>query len=168
MLTMIVAFDRNRAIGRDGELPWRQSSDLQRFKRLTMGCAIVMGRATYESIGRPLPGRRNIVLSRNLEWSAEGIETMSVEEVIALGRSTEAFIIGGGQIYRLFMSYANALEVTIVDTEVEDADVWFPDFSGFSEVSRSPATAGENDDHAMEFVRLERVDGLESDAPLPT
>ena len=162
MLTMIVALDRNRAIGRDGELPWRQPTDLQRFKELTMGSAIVMGRATFESIERPLPGRRNIVLTKNPDWQAEGVEKMSFDEVLALDDGTAAdisadiFIIGGGQIYELFMPHADAIEMTIIETGVIDADTWFPETSDFTESSRLECLAGEGDDHAMLFIRLER------------
>ena len=162
MLTMIVALDRNRAIGREGELPWRQSTDLQRFKELTMGAAIVMGRATFESIGRPLPGRRNIVLTKNPDWQVDGVEKMSFDEVLALDDSAaediaaDIFIIGGGQIYELFMPHADAIEMTIVETGVIDADTWFPETSDFTESSRLECLAGEGDDHAMLFIRLER------------
>lgn len=162
MLTMIVAVDSNLAIGQDGELPWQQSTDLQRFKELTMGAAIVMGRATFESIGRPLPGRRNIVLTQNPDWQVEGVEKMSVDEVLSLdsdtarGIDTDIFIIGGGQIYELFMPHADAIEMTIIETEVIDADTWFPEISDFTESSRLECLAGEGDDHAMLFIRLER------------
>ena len=162
MLTMIVAVDSNLAIGQDGELPWQQSTDLQRFKELTMGAAIVMGRATFESIGRPLPGRRNIVLTQNPDWQVEGVEKMSVDEVLSLdsdtagGIDTDIFIIGGGQIYELFMPHADAIEMTIIETEVIDADTWFPEISDFTESSRLECLAGEDDDHAMLFIRLER------------
>ena len=162
MLTMIVAVDRNLAIGRDGELPWHQSTDLQRFKKLTMGAVIVMGRATFESIGRPLPGRRNIVLTRNPDWQVEGVEKMSFDEVLGLNAgaaaeiSADIFIIGGGQIYELFMPHADVIEMTIIKTEVTDADTWFPEISNFTESSRLECLAGEGDDHAMLFIRLER------------
>ena len=162
MLTMIVAVDRNLAIGRDGDLPWHQSTDLQRFKELTMGTVIVMGRATFESIGRPLPGRRNIVLTKNPDWQVEGVEKMSVDEVLSLdsdtagGIDTDIFIIGGGQIYELFMPHADAIEMTIIETEVIDADTWFPEISDFTESSRLECLAGEGDDHAMLFIQLER------------
>ena len=172
MLTLIVAVDRNLAIGRDGELPWHQSTDLRRFKKLTMGATIVMGRATFESIGRPLPGRRNIVLSRNPEWQVEGVEKMSMEQVLDLAdgkdvtiaandpmggvEKAEVFIIGGGQIYDSFMPHADAIEMTSIYTEVEDADTWFPETVDFIESSRLECPAGEGDDHAMTFIRLER------------
>jgi dihydrofolate reductase len=172
MLTLIVAVDRNRAIGRDGELPWHQSTDLRRFKKLTIGATIVMGRATFDSIGRPLPGRRNIVLSRNPEWQVEGVEKMSMEKVLDIvdskavtiaaddardgGQKAQIFIIGGGQIYESFMPHADAIEMTKIHTEVEDADTWFPENPGFIESSRLECPAGEGDDHAMTFIRLER------------
>jgi len=158
MLTMVVAVDRNRAIGRNGDLPWRQSSDLKHFKNLTMGSIIVMGRATFESIGRALPGRRNIVMSRDSQWSSEGVEVMNYEQVIKLSESNEVFIIGGGQIYQLFMPVIDAIEMTIIDTAVEDADTWFPEILEFVEVSRNECLAQEGDDYDMVFAQFRRAD----------
>jgi len=158
MLTMVVAVDRNRAIGRNGDLPWRQSSDLKHFKNLTMGSTIVMGRATFESIGRALPGRRNVVMSRDSQWSSKGVEVMNYEQVIALGESNEVFIIGGGEIYQLFMPVIEAIEMTIIDTAVEDADTWFPEILEFVEVSRDECLAQEGDDHDMVFAQFRRAD----------
>jgi len=155
---MVVAVDRNRAIGRNGDLPWRQSSDLKHFKNITMGSTIVMGRATFESIGRALPGRRNVVMSRDAQWSSKGVEVMNYEQVIALGESNEVFIIGGGEIYQLFMPVIDAIEMTIIDTAVEDADTWFPEILEFVEVSRNEYLAQEGDDHDMVFVQFRRAD----------
>ena len=156
MLTLIVAVDRNRAIGKDGDLPWRQSTDLKRFKDLTMGSTIVMGRTTFDSIGKPLPGRRNIVLSRNPDWEFEGVETMSAEQVLSLGKEEDIFVIGGGQIYEIFIPNSDSIELTIIDTIVEGADAWFPETNDFTETNREECSAGENDDNDMIFVRLER------------
>ncbi len=156
MLTLIVAVDRNRAIGKDGDLPWRQSTDLKRFKEITMGSTIIMGRTTFDSIGKPLPGRRNIVLSRNPHWEFEGVETMSVEQVLSLGKDEDAFVIGGGQIYEIFIHSCDSIELTIIDTIVEGADSWFPETNEFTETHREECPAGENDDNDMIFVRLER------------
>ena len=156
MLTLIVALDRNGAIGKDGFLPWRQPSDLKHFKEKTMGSMVVMGRATFESIGKPLPGRRNVVLTRNPDWKHDGVEMMCLEEILKLGESENIFVIGGGQIYELFMPHAQYIELTIIDTKVEDADTWFPEFDEFAEVDRLVCLANENDDFDMIFTRLER------------
>ena len=102
MLSMIFACDEKGAIGRDGELPWRQSTDLQHFKRLTLNKTVVMGRKTWESIGRPLPNRRNIVMTRR--GVADEVETMRAEEVLVLSEQEEVVIIGGGEIYDLFLN----------------------------------------------------------------
>lgn len=156
MLTLIVAVDRNRAIGRGGDLPWRQSSDLKHFKQKTMDSVVVMGRTTFESIGKPLPGRRNIVLTRNSDWEHDGVEIMSFQEILKLGEFEDIFVIGGGQIYELFLPYVQYIELTIIDTEVDGADTWFPGIDEFTEVDRIVCSAGENDDFDMIFTRLER------------
>ena len=156
MLTLIVAVDRNRAIGRGGDLPWRQSSDLKHFKQKTMDSVVVMGRATFDSIGKPLPGRRNIVLTRNSDWEHDGVEIMSFQEILKLGEVEDIFVIGGGQIYELFLPYVQYIELTIIDTEVDGADTWFPGIDEFTEVDRIVCSAGENDDFDMIFTRLER------------
>ena len=156
MLTLIVAVDRNRAIGRGGDLPWRQSSDLKHFKLKTMDSVVVMGRTTFDSIGKPLPGRRNIVLTRNSDWEHDGVEIMSFQEILKLGEVEDIFVIGGGQIYELFLPYVQYIELTIIDTEVDGADTWFPGIDEFTEVDRIVCSAGENDDFDMIFTRLER------------
>ena len=156
MLTLIVAVDRNGAIGRGGTLPWRQSSDLKHFKQKTMDSVVVMGRATFDSIGKPLPGRRNIILTRNSDWEHDGVEIMSFQEILNLGEVEDIFVIGGGQIYELFLPHVQYIELTIIDTEVDGADTWFPGIDEFTEVDRILCSAGENDDFDMIFTRLER------------
>ena len=121
-----------------------------------MGSTIIMGRTTFDSIGKPLPGRRNIVLSRNPNWEFEGVETMSVEQVLSLGKEEDVFVIGGGQIYEIFISSCDSIELTIIDTIVEGADSWFPETNDFTEITREECPAGEHDDNDMIFVRLER------------
>ena len=120
----------NGVIGRGGQLPWHLSADLQRFKRLTMGHTIVMGRKTWESIGRPLPGRRMVVITRQSGYRVEGVEVVgSLDEALALARAAgddEAFIIGGAEIYRLALPRADRLYMTLVLAEVE-GDTKFPD-----------------------------------------
>lgn len=129
MATVIVAaVGRNGVIGVDGGLPWRIPEDLARFKRLTMGQALVMGRATFESIGRPLPGRTNIILTRRTDWEAEGAEVAaSLDEAIAMASSRHqiVFVAGGSEVYEAALPMADRLEITEVDAEPE-GDTWFP------------------------------------------
>ncbi|MDE2400422.1 MAG: dihydrofolate reductase [Burkholderiales bacterium] len=138
-LALIAAVARNGAIGKDNALLWRLSEDLKRFKRLTMACPILMGRKTYDSIGRPLPGRRNIVITRNTDWHAEGVETAhSLEAALALvAAEPKAFMIGGGELYAQALPLADELLLTEVDADVE-GDTFFPawDRTAFVETSR--------------------------------
>lgn len=126
-LAIIVAMSKNRVIGRGGELPWRLSADLQRFKRLTMGHPIIMGRKTYESIGRALPGRTSVVITRQADYSAEGvlIAASLPEALQRCGDAAEAFVIGGGEIYSQALPLADRLYVTTVEADVE-GDTFFP------------------------------------------
>lgn len=127
MISIIVAMSTNRVIGAEGALPWRISDDLKRFKALTMGKPIVMGRRTWESIGRPLPGRQNIVITRQDGFLAEGCDVVA-SPAAALeksGDAVEIMIIGGSQIYDLFLPKATRLLVTQVHAEI-DGDAYFP------------------------------------------
>ena len=153
MFSIIVACDKNRAIGKDGDLPWRQSSDLKRFKQRTLGRPIVMGRKTWESLPGELPGRRNIVISRS---SRDDVEVLSVEEVMTL-EDEEICIIGGGEIYALFLPHISIIELTIIDTEVEGADTWFPQIEGFELTKEDHLEAGDKDDHNMTFQTWQRI-----------
>ncbi len=125
-LIIIAALSRNRVIARDGKLPWRIPEDLRRFKRLTLNHTLLMGRTTYESLGKPLPQRRNVVLTSR---PIEGIETYpSVEAALeALHDQDELFIIGGGKVYAEFIDRADAMHLTHVDREVE-GDTFFPPY----------------------------------------
>jgi dihydrofolate reductase len=127
MISIVVAASTNNVIGVDGELPWRISDDLKRFKALTMGKPIVMGRLTWESIGRPLPGRQNIVITRQADFLADGCDVVASPAAAlgAAGDATEIMIIGGSQIYDLFLPKAGRLHVTRVQTEI-DGDAFFP------------------------------------------
>lgn len=129
LISYVVAMDRNRVIGRDNALPWHLPPDLKRFKTLTMGRPIIMGRKTYESIGRPLPGRRNIVISRNPSYKAEGCEVVgSLEQAIAITADVEeAMIIGGGAIFESAMPLVGRMYLTLIDTAFE-GDAWFPEY----------------------------------------
>ncbi len=165
-IAIYVAIARNGVIGREGGLPWRLSSDLKRFKADTMGKPIIMGRKTWQGIGRPLPGRHNIVVSRDPDFRAEGADTViSLQDAITLARARahcvtgvdEICIIGGGQIYEQAMPLANRLHVTHVLAEVE-GDTHFPpiDRKTWRRVSSRNFPAGEKDSHATRYTVYER------------
>lgn len=126
-VSIIAAIDRNQLIGRDGELPWRLPADLKYFKRMTIGKPIVMGRRTWQSLDRPLPGRPNIVLTRNAEYKPDGaIVVRDLDQALAVfSDAPELMIIGGGQLYRSALPIANRLYLTRIDDEFE-GDAWFP------------------------------------------
>ena len=151
MLSMIFACDEQGAIGKDGDLPWRQSSDLQFFKRTTLNKTVVMGRKTWDSLGRALPKRRNIVMTRR-GLDAE-VETMSFDEVMALANEEEVMVIGGGEIYALFLPHAKEIHRTVVHTVVENADTFAPDVEseGFHLIAERQVAAGERDEFPMTF-----------------
>jgi len=127
-VSLIVAMATNRVIGREGNLPWHISEDLKHFKAVTMGKPIVMGRLTWESIGKPLPGRQNIVLTGQADYAAQGCTVVGspAAALRAAGDVEEVMIIGGGQIYELFLPAAQRIYLTRVDTEV-DGDAFFPE-----------------------------------------
>jgi len=127
MLQIIVAMDRHRVIGRGGALPWRLPADLRRFKALTLGHPVIMGRKTWQSIGRPLAGRTNIVVSRQEGFRARGATVVQdLDEAIRVAGG-DAFVIGGGEIYRQALERADVLHVTQIDAAVEGGDTWFPE-----------------------------------------
>ena len=137
-LTLVAAMGRNRIIGADGDMPWHLSEDLKRFKRMTLGGTLIMGRGTWDAIGRPLPGRTSIVLTRDRDWSAEGaLVAHSLAEALTMAPDGEVFIGGGGQIYRETIDLADTLELTEIDAEPE-GDTTFPevDLQQWREVSR--------------------------------
>lgn len=144
-LGLVVAMARNRGIGLDGQLPWHLPEDLKRFKALTMGHALIMGRKTHESIGRPLPGRRNIVVTRSAA-SFAGCETAaSLEAAMTLARQTDAMplVIGGSELYAQALPYATHLYLTRVDRDVE-ADTFFPELHEpeWEQVRQEPVSEG--------------------------
>ena len=137
-IILIAAVGRNGVIGRDNDLPWRIREDLQHFKALTLGHTLVMGRKTYDSIGRPLPGRRTVVVTRRPDWSADGVEVVhSLED--ALKYDGDLYVAGGGEIYRQALPYADTLELTEVD-QSPDGDVTFPSVhpDAWIETAREP------------------------------
>jgi dihydrofolate reductase len=160
-VSLIAALDKNYAIGRGNALPWHLSDDLQRFKAITLNKPIVMGRKTAESLGRALPKRRNIVLSRSGVAPFPGMETVnSLAGLMALRRDElELCIIGGGEIYRLALPFATHLYLTHVDTAVENADAFFPKFklSDWSVIDREPHAADDKHAFAFEFVDYKKI-----------
>lgn len=162
-LTLIAALDRKHAIGRDNALPWRLSDDLKRFKALTLGKPLLMGRKTAQSLGRALPGRRNLVLTRSGEAPFAGMEAVgSTEQALELAQAdgaAELCVIGGGEIYGLCLPSASRMHLTRVDTEVEGADAFFPRFDRdeWREVSRESHRADERNEFGFEFVDYARI-----------
>lgn len=158
---IIVAISDNNAIGKDNELLWHISEDMRFFRRQTLGSPVIMGRKTFESIGRALPGRVNIVISRGFNTGEEVAVVGSLEEAFRVAESTnleKCFIMGGGQIYAQALQLADRLIVTHVHTEIEDADTFFPpiDPSVWTEVQRSELFTDEETGYAFEFVEYTR------------
>lgn len=160
-LSLIAALARNRVIGIDNRLPWRLPEDLAHFKALTLGHPILMGRKTFESLGRPLPGRRNIVITRNPDYHPPGCETaLSLPHAVALcAEVEEIFFIGGADLYAQALPIAHRLYLTEVAIEVA-GDAWFPDYdrTAFREISRESHTGERGDALAYDFVVYERTD----------
>ncbi|MEO8497087.1 MAG: dihydrofolate reductase [Planctomycetota bacterium] len=157
--SLIVAMERNRVIGRDGDLPWHLSADLKRFKQLTTGHHIIMGRKTFASIGRLLPGRTSVVVTRQVDFVAAGaVITHSLNDAIAASSSDdEAFIIGGAEIYQQALPLVDRIYLTEVDADL-DGDARFPDFdrTEWSVVERTEHAADERNEHSHTFTVLER------------
>ncbi len=164
--TLIVAMDRNRCIGLDNGLPWHLRADLRHFKKVTSGAAIIMGRKTYESIGKPLPERCNIVLSRQqgLEWDGVSVvHTLAQARALATDYSMrngkrEYFVIGGAEIYALALPKADCLYLTRVQTEIS-GDTWFPelDHSEWRELSRQDFCQDAENDWDFSILKLARI-----------
>ena len=158
-LSLIVAVSDNGVIGQEGELPWHLSSDLRRFKRLTMGHPILMGRKTYESIGRLLPGRITVVLSRQAAYPAEGaIVAGSLDEALSrVSGDNEVFIIGGAELYRSTLQRVSRIYLTVVHAQVE-GDTYFPevDWTHWLPLEDVRFTADDNNDHDYSFRVYDR------------
>ena len=156
-ISMIVARSRNYVIGRDNQMPWKISADLQFFKRVTMGFPVIMGRKTWESIGRPLPGRRNIVVSRNPDLILNGAElASSLDEALnRLSETPRVFVIGGEQLFTQAFPKADQLYITEIEMDVEGGDTFFkvPNPDEWLEVERTPGSEGEI---AFHFLTLQR------------
>jgi len=161
ILTLIAALDRENGIGREGKIPWHLRADLRMFKALTMGHHLLMGRKTYESIGRKLPGRTMIVLTRQNVYDVPGIQTAhSVDQAIALAADAgerELFVVGGGEVYDLVLARARRAYLTLVDT-IAGCDVFFPevDWNEWLELERGFHPADEQNEYRFEFCRKNR------------
>ncbi len=154
---LIAARDQHGVIGVQGELPWYLPNDFRHFKKTTLGHPVIMGRKTYVSIGKPLPGRRNVVLTRDSEFEAEGVETVgSIDEAEDLFSPEETvFVIGGGEIYRQFLPFSHRVILTEVGMVAEGGDAWFPELDPgiFQELSREPHPA--DDRHSVPYAFVE-------------
>lgn len=156
-LTAVVAMTPSGVIGRDGDLPWRLGTDLRRFKRLTMGGVLIMGRRTYDSIGRPLPGRRTIVVTRNRDWAVEGVERAgSPDEAVEMAGSGAVFVVGGAEIYRQLLPQCMHLCLTRVCADVPGDTKLEIDLSEFQILEQTHHPASDRDDVPSEFLRLTR------------
>ena len=159
MISLVVAMDRNRLIGRDNALPWRLPADLKQFKAITLGKPVIMGRKTYESIGKPLPERHNIVVTRNAAYAAPGCTVVtSVDAALAAaGAAPEVMVIGGAQLYAAFLPRAQRIYLTRVEADFE-GDAWFPEWDAqeWHEISRSAGTVDERNAHPHTFIVLGR------------
>ncbi len=165
-IAIVAAVARNGVIGRDNGLPWRLSSDLKRFKEVTIGKPLIVGRRNHEAIGRPLPGRQTIVMTRDRAFKEAGVHVAhDLDDAIGLGEALaeemgadEVICAGGGEIYKLFLPKSARLRLTVVDAEV-DGDVYFPDYddANWREVFSEDHPKGPRDDHAFTYRDLVRV-----------
>lgn len=146
-VSMIAAVGKNLELGKNNNLIWHFKEDMKFFKDTTMGHTVVMGRKTFESLPKALPGRKNIVISSNAEYQAQGATVVtSVEEALQIADNEEVFIIGGGKIYAEFLPYADKLYLTEIDAEYEDADTYFPQFN--------------KSDYIKEIINYYDIDGV--------
>jgi dihydrofolate reductase len=165
IISLIAAMDEKRGIGWKGKIPWRLSSDLKRFRELTMGHHIIVGRKTFESIGRPLPGRQTIIVTRNPDFTAEGcLVVHSLDEAINLAKSrgeSEAFICGGARIYAEAITRAQRFYLTIVHAQVE-SDTLFPEWDegAWTRKQSSHREADDKDEYSSTFALLEAGEGI--------
>lgn len=159
-LSLIVAFDDNRLIGAQGQLPWRLPNDLKHFKALTLGKTVLMGRKTWDSLGKPLPQRDNWVLTRDPDFTAEGGRVFrDLHQALAAHSQGELMVIGGAEIYRQALPLAQRLHLTRVHATVQGGDTWFPEYEGsaWRETSREEHAADERHAYAYTFLTLDRV-----------
>lgn len=161
-LTLVAAMARGRVIGRDGTMPWHLPADLRHFKRITLGHPVIMGRRTFESIGRLLPDRTNVVISRSRPRLPQAVRLVdSLEAALAeVAEEQPAMVIGGGQIYAEALPLAQQLELTLIDAEL-DGDTWFPAlrWSDWQIIAVRTRPADERNPHRLNFVSLQRKRG---------
>lgn len=160
MITLIAALDRNRAIGRNGAMPWHLPDDLKRFKRLTLGQPVLMGRKTALAIGCALPGRPNLVLTRSNQAPFEGqVAVHTLDDAVARAKGTELVVIGGGEVYALALPRATRMHLTLVHATIPDADTFFPEFDpvAWRETAREHHPADAKHALAFDFADYERV-----------
>ena len=159
ILSMIVAHANNRVIGKNNDMPWHLPADLAYFKKSTLGKPIIMGRKTFQSIGRPLPGRKNIVISRDESYQVEGVDVVnSVEAALALVvDSEEVMVIGGGAIYQHCLAAAQRLYITHIDADI-DGDTYFPDYdlSVWKKVASDIRPSDEKNQYQLDFSVYEK------------
>lgn len=159
MLTIIAAIAENNALGKDNQLIWHLPADLRRFKKVTQGHAVIMGRKTFESLGKPLPNRTNIIITKQKDYQKEDcIVVNSLEEALQCTKDdNNPFILGGAQIYRQALDFADVLDLTIVHHEF-DADAYFPeiDKNTWTEVSREHHLKDEQNPYDYSFVKYEK------------
>ena len=161
-ITLVAAMDRNRAIGVDGKLPWHLPDDLRRFKALTLGKPVLMGRKTAESLRRALPGRLNLVLTRSGRVPHAGMQAVaSLAEALARAAGAELMVIGGGEVYALALPLADRLELTDVDPRLPSAGGWFPPWrtADWRETRREAHAADGRHAHAFTFLGCDRILG---------
>jgi dihydrofolate reductase len=158
MINIIVAMSRNRVIGDNNTLIWKLPNDMKRFKEMTTGNIVIMGRKTFESIGRPLPNRLNVVVTRNEEWSRPDLlTTNSLESALNLSsEGKEVFIIGGGDIYKQSLKFANRIYLTVIDEDFE-GDTTFPELGEeWVKVSRKDFQPDEKNNYKYSFIEYEK------------
>ncbi|KXH82085.1 dihydrofolate reductase [Sporosarcina sp. HYO08] len=159
MISLLVAHDTDRVIGRNNDLPWYIPEDLAYFKKMTMGKAMVMGRKTFDSIGRPLPGRQSIIVTRNPDYTAEGaIVVRDLSEAIEKAKAygDEVMVIGGAEIFRQSMDIADRLYITYIDKQFE-GDTFFPEYDSEWKVVSSSETHVTDDQIPYQFLIYERI-----------
>lgn len=160
MISLIVAMDQNRVIGKNNKLPWHLPADLQYFKKVTMGHPIVMGRKTFESIGRVLPGRENVIVTRNQEFKAEGcvvLHDIAQIKMFADNHEAEVFVIGGAEIFKEILPFTDRLYITEIH-ETFEGDTFFPeiDENEWDEISSNPGNIDEKNLIAHDFIILQK------------
>lgn len=163
MISLIVAYDKNLGIGKDNSLAWKLTEDLKNFKKITENNYIVMGRKTFESIGRPLPNRKNIILTRDKEYKQDKCLIINdIQDILNFAQSKphyEIFIIGGAEIYKEFLEYADRLYVTKVNTEMSDLDAFFPEWdkSKYKRIGHKTFSKDDKNQFDFDFSVFERV-----------